>query len=225
MIIDGIKYESKVNGWALVANISNYNSHVILPQEINSLPIIEIANTAFSDGEDIETLEIPDTVQCIGMYAFSGCRNLKTVVERKTNFKLTQKELLLRDGAFIGCSRLKSVMLNKCIVLAGKSVFQRCHHLEQIGERNQIYGVRVPDFCFQACVSLEYLTFMSNSVELGNNVFNWCTALKTLTFWSQIVDCDYNDTWDSLRGKKIICTPTCNLANLAYDGVDIQIAY
>jgi hypothetical protein len=222
-VVDGIRYASKPNGWALSSNSSNHNSHVIIPNEIDDQPIIEIENHAFSDREELETIEIPNTVQCIGKYAFSDCSNLKTVIERKTNFKLPHQTLLLRDGAFIDCRNLERVLFNKWITLAGKSVFRRCHHLEHIGFDNRIYGTRVPNLCFQACISLEHLTFMSKSIELGNNVFNWCTSLKTLTFLAEKVDCDDEDTWISLKNKKIICPATCNLANLAYEGVDIQI--
>ncbi len=223
-IIDGIRYASKPNGWIVAGNDSIHDAYIELPKEIDNKPVVEIANSAFADNDDIEVVVIPNSVQCIGMHAFSGCSNLRSVIESKTNFKLPHQALLLRDGAFLDCRRLEQVVSNNWITLAGSSVFQRCHHLEHIGVDNHIYGVRVPALCFQACVSLEHLTFMGKSVELGNNVFNWCTALKTLTFFSERVECEDEDTWISLKQKKIICPSTCNLANLAYEGVDVQIA-
>lgn len=75
-------YAEEENGISIKKYLGN-NRFVVIPNEINSLPIIEIAEQCFKDCEFIEQLVIPDSVEKISDQAFKGCINLCAINCRK----------------------------------------------------------------------------------------------------------------------------------------------
>lgn len=101
---------------------------VVLPEEIDGMPVTEVAAYAFSDrcgerkeeylvyeteghafasdgehllaGIDVEEVILPNTVQRIGNYIFYGCKNLKRL-------EFSDALLHIGGGAFTGCGALK----------------------------------------------------------------------------------------------------------------------
>lgn len=224
MVYDGIEYEDCVNSWIAIKNVSNFSSHLRIPPTIGKKNVVAISNHVFADNERLEVVAIPTTITEIGNYAFSGCKNLKCVKEIACRGISEYKGLILNKCAFQDCRELKEILLSSWITLHGEKIFQRCHKLETIGTawENRVYG-NVPEQCFQACISLPYLTISKPNCVIGNNAFNWCSKLKAITFISHTVTCTDADTWNSLRRKKLRCLPNCNLTELCYDGVEVEV--
>ena len=59
MIYDGIQYEERYGYWHAVKNVSNYNSYLTIPEEIQGKPVIGIDAHVFADNESIQVVEIP----------------------------------------------------------------------------------------------------------------------------------------------------------------------
>ena len=84
---------------------------VVVPREIDEMPVTEIAPYAFSAhnddkepdamcGEELTEIVLPDTIRRIGRYAFYGCENLE-----KITFYSNIKDI--GAGAFTGCHRVR----------------------------------------------------------------------------------------------------------------------
>lgn len=84
---------------------------VVVPSEIDGMPVTEIAPYAFSAhsedrepeavcGEKLTEIFLPDTLQRIGRYAFYGCENLEKIA-----FYSNIKDI--GAGAFTGCHRVR----------------------------------------------------------------------------------------------------------------------
>ena len=225
MIHDGIEYENGSTGWIATKNISNFGSRLCIPPEINKKIVVAIADHVFADNENLEEVIIPTSITEIGNFAFAGCTNLRSVKEVLGIFGRNQLGLRLNKGAFQGCKELKEILISSELLLCGEKIFQRCHKLETIGVtgENKLYG-SVPNQCFQACLALEHLTIVKAiKCVISNNAFNWCSNLKILTLISDVVVCEDDDTWSSLKRTRIRCLPTCNLTELGYEGVEIEV--
>lgn len=105
---------------------------VILPREIDGIPVTSVAPYAFSRskeeekgnvywyrempdedpeklpeicGETVHEIVFPDTVEKIGNYIFYGCKNLKTL-------ELTDRLMQIGSGAFTGCLSLSELVIH-----------------------------------------------------------------------------------------------------------------
>lgn len=95
-----------------------------------------IGEDAFLENQKIERVIVPDGVDAIESYAFSGCVNLKSVVLPET-----LQEINL--GAFYGCENLESVNLPEKLRIIGPKAFSLCKSLE---------ADSVPGFLIEACL-------------------------------------------------------------------------
>ncbi len=118
--------------------------------------------------DDTITELIFDKPLIIGKYAFSGCRNLETVV-------INNPDCIIERNAFEKCLSLREIK-----VLAGKiekGAFSFCRHLEKA----EISGVSVlPDELFAGCSSLKKIQFSCEVTEIGWRCFDECTALAEI---------------------------------------------
>ena len=96
---------------------------VVIPREIEGMPVTEIAPYSFSAhseekepgaicGESLTEIFLPDTLHRIGRYAFYGCENLE-----KITFYSNIKDI--GAGAFTGCHRVRH--LDVTVVEKGRS--------------------------------------------------------------------------------------------------------
>ena len=56
------------------------DTRVIIPQEIDGLPVTELGSSAFYKCYDLEQVELPSTIKTIGRECFFKCGNLKRVL-------------------------------------------------------------------------------------------------------------------------------------------------
>ncbi len=70
------------NGVVIYGVVELVDPNVIIPDEIDGLPVTIIWQSAFSmyDGRDfIETVTLPESLTCVGFNAFKNCSNLRSV--------------------------------------------------------------------------------------------------------------------------------------------------
>lgn len=89
--------------------IRSYNgskTNVVIPSEINGLPVTRIAESAFRENSVIASVVIPDSVTEIGEYAFYSCESLVKVV-------LSENVKEIKTFTFGGNDALASINLDK----------------------------------------------------------------------------------------------------------------
>lgn len=108
--------------------IAGYNGTVpenlVIPSEINGLPVEEIEYDAFYECDELKSVVIPNSVTYIGAYAFSMCTNLTSVTFSK-NLQI------IEDSAFYG-SDLTSITVPDSVYSLGDMVFADCADLSKI---------------------------------------------------------------------------------------------
>lgn len=98
---------------------------VVLPKSYNGLPITTIAQSAFVNNTNIQSLKISDTIVAIGLWAFEGCTSLKTV-------EVASSVKFIMAYAFRGCTALESVTFNEGLECIMTGVFRDCSSLKSL---------------------------------------------------------------------------------------------
>lgn len=105
------------DNFIIIVNLVNQQKDVVVPDTIEGLPVREIADFAFYEyykliglitipRSKLETIELPNTLQKIGKFAFYQARNLKSVI-----LPASLKEL--SESAFAGANKLTSFTINR----------------------------------------------------------------------------------------------------------------
>ena len=132
-------------------------------------------------GSQVEKYEIGDGVIDIGINAFLGCSNVKSIYIAPHNSSLTgiynhafegcsslttinipSSVTIIREGAFEGCSALKSVTLNSDDFVS--ALYDTDHNM------SKIFGSQVEEYIIG-----------NNVTMIGMNAFSDCSALKSVT--------------------------------------------
>lgn len=99
-----LRFERCEDGEALVlADIGAcVDACIVIPNEIDGLPVREIAERALELCDGITEIKVSEGVETIGMWAFAHCRNLETV-------SLPDTVTEIGSGAFYACPRLTRI--------------------------------------------------------------------------------------------------------------------
>lgn len=168
---------------------------VVIPAEIEGLPVTIINSTSFAQHKLIKKIVIPDSVTLIGNHAFleSGLTSVK--MSRSVTFiasgafkkcteliDITFPDALQKIGpdAFCGCKSLARVVLPASLKeLDDTSIFSHCTALTSVTFRS---GVEViPNFTFFCDSALTEVILPDTLKEIRMSAFNKCTALEKIT--------------------------------------------
>ena len=116
-----------------------------------------------------ETFVVPDGVEFVGPYAFSGLASLTSVV-------LPDSVVEIGDFAFSDCSSLTSIDLPKGLRKIGEWAFNRCSSLEKIDIPESALDIGVA--AFSCCSSLKKFVFPKNMKIIENQMFGNCDSLR-----------------------------------------------
>ena len=124
------------------------------------------------DGTNIESAELPESLEKIGAYCFAYCYNLTRVKLPKNllsmgegifensdsldNIIFPEGITSIPDYTFYGCENLKNITLPKCIKKIGKNAFKNCISLElTISDKIEIKGKTVFKNCKKINITRE----------------------------------------------------------------------
>ncbi len=137
---------------AKISSYSGSDASVVIPAEVNGIPVVAIGSGAFMNRTFIEEVTIPDSVTYIAAHAFDNtaiynnhfadypmeplyidghliaCKNTYTSGE----VVITGGTKTIADEAFMGVVNLKSVIIPKSVVTIGTYAFKNCTNLSNI---------------------------------------------------------------------------------------------
>ena len=119
----------------------------------------------------VTKVDIPDTVDYVGVDAFAFCKTLSHV---KCNAKK------LGAAVFSSCTALQEVVLGgvpKCI---SADCFQLCESLTSVELTNSIETIETG--AFWKCSALKTIRIPANVKAIEANAFYWCVALEKVIF-------------------------------------------
>ncbi len=196
-----IEYQLEEKG-AVITKVQGRAAEIRIPETIGGLPVIALGERAFAVKEEAPVAEpeeelaaelvfvekaeeptaagqalrrvfLPDSIETIGAYAFSGCSALERI---HLPAKLTEISQRMFDGcgsleqltlpaglrsigdyAFYGCGKLKRLHLPEGVQQIGKYAFYNCRKMEEINIPLAATDLNMG--LFLNCDSLTYLSF------------------------------------------------------------------
>ena len=122
---------------------------VVIPDEIEGLPVTSIGGSAFSACGGLTSITIPDSVTSIGDGAFAGCLNLNSVT-------ILDSVTSIGEGAFMVCPRLTSINIPDSVTSIGGGAFVDCSMLTSITIPDSVTSIGA--YAFGDCSNLTSIT-------------------------------------------------------------------
>lgn len=128
----------------------------------------------------VTKVNISDSVQEIGKYAFYNCFALEgiTIGDRVTN---------IDEYSFANCTDLQAAEMGTRVNTIGEYAFSGCTNLDTLILNNSL--ATISSYAFQDC-SLEEVVLPTSLNTLGKGAFKNCTFLNDVTIQSNLADCN-----------------------------------
>ena len=97
-------YHEEKDGKATVTDADKNITEVIIPREINNIPIVNIKKKAFLGCKQLRSISLPETVKNVGEWAFAFCDSL-------SELKLASNRAVFGQGAFKNDARLEKLWI------------------------------------------------------------------------------------------------------------------
>ena len=176
--VDGLCYQTASGGVNVVKESSGLNNYagltnVVIPSVVgyngHNYKVVRISAQAFRYAQNLETVEMPNTVTMIG------------------------------DGALFSCPKLRSVKISSSVKTIGTGNFKDCAMLEElwVDPENTVYDTRDSCNALIKTSTNELIVACNNSfvpatVEtIANNAFYNLGGIKTITIPSSVTNVGY----------------------------------
>lgn len=208
-------YERSTEGYGYkITGYTGSMTDIVIPDEINNMPVVEIGNSAFAYCSDLTSIVIPDTVVYIDDYAFNYCSGL-------TSITIPDSVYSIGESAFTYCSSLPCILIPDSVTYIGDSAFNYCDNLSNIdiSENNSVYSsidgvlfnndkseliyfpnanstdnyvvpdgvTTIGDSAFYCCTSLNSITISESVNYINDSAFSGCTNLTDVTIPDDVI--------------------------------------
>ena len=158
------------------------------------------SNNFYINDQEIKDLVIPNSVNSIKDYAFSGCSSLTSVTIGKsvksighafrycsslTSVTIPNSVKSIGEEAFAGCSKLTSVTINSDAIVS-KNYSSSSNISDIFGSQVTEYIIgesvtSIGDYAFLDCSSLTSVTIGESVKSIGYYAFRYCSSLTSVT--------------------------------------------
>ena len=130
---DGVYTYKVVNDEVVITGFKKEIKGAIeIPYIIDYMPVTSIAEGAFFDCFQLESVKIPQGVREIGAWAFSMCVELKSI-------EIPSTVTSIGNGAFSWCEKLESIKIPSGVTSVGTWAFAFCENLKTVDIPNRKY--------------------------------------------------------------------------------------
>lgn len=162
------QYESGSGGICITGWDDTISSEAVVPEEIDGVPVTEIAPGAFSGCKMLTTVTLPDSVATIGEGAFSDCSHLADV-QLPTGLEVIPPRL------FSGCTFLGRISLPVGLGSIGEASFENC---QQLAAADLPEGItEIGNRAFNGCEGLTEVFLPDSLKQIGTDAFRGCKQL------------------------------------------------
>lgn len=137
-----------------LAENSTKETKIVIPEKVYERPVTKIQSHAFHGCDNIEKIEIPNSVTTIYNYAFAHCPNLTEI-----NLPTGLKDIGI--GAFVGCKKLKNIEIPNQVDCIPEHTFIGCTQLTNINIGSETASINIK--AFDNCPNLVNITVAKNN--------------------------------------------------------------
>lgn len=144
---------------------SNTVDDVIVPRFYDTATVVGVANFGLQNNDKIKSvdfMEAPD-LEKIGMYGFSGCSSLESVV-------VPSSITSIGVSAFRNCTALKTAEYYGNSNSVSVEAFYGCSALEKVRLSARLTSIQ--SLAFAGCSSLEYIEISDTVTYIASNAFD-----------------------------------------------------
>lgn len=164
--------------------------------------LTRIDDYAFSNCDNLVSIEFPSMLEEIGVQAFYSCDALETITfadnaslktirkeafydcDNLTSFEFVDSLEVIGASAFYSCNKLGDLVFgeNSCLTTIGKQAFYGCESIQTITMPGSL--VTIDEKAFYNCSGLKTVTFPSDAslTTIANEAFRGCNLLSSFTF-------------------------------------------
>lgn len=168
---DGMFTFGYVDGGVELVNVESTALSVRLPAETDGRRIVGVADGAFYNCSNLESVTLPEGLKYIGKHAFSGCENL-----RKVDIPDTVETI--GANALSACVALRELHLPEKLREIPEGLCYTCAQLETVNLPDNV--TKIGDEAFYCCYQLQNTPMPEHLTELGNYAFAFCTSFTEL---------------------------------------------
>ncbi len=187
---------------------------IIIPSEIEGLPVTTIGDRAFENHKDLKSIEIPKSVTSIGKGAFEDCRSLKSI-------EIPKSVTSIGEGAFRKCTGLKSINIPNSITSIEDLAFSDCISLTSINIPNSVTSIG--SSAFYDCSNLTSINIPESVTSIGESAFEDCSSLTSINIPESVTSIGryafYNTPWFKEKQKE---NPLVIVNEILIDGTACQ---
>ncbi len=152
-----------------VANMETENE---IAYEFSEDEVISCRSVKELFGTDPVSVEIPDGIRYIDVFAFLGCKKLETVT-------IPESVVEIDDEAFAECQSLREIVIPDSVEKMGRAVFRECEKLKDVKLPDGLE--RLGHSFFIMCSELEKIVLPENLKRIEPSAFAGCVRLKEVT--------------------------------------------
>ena len=139
----------------------DYGTEIEIPSLIKGYPVKGIRYDAFNGVDTMSSVKIPDSVESIGVRAFTECYMKEIVIPDSVT--------TLGSYVFDGCKALTSVKLSENIESIPKYAFRGCENIESIIIPEKV--TEIGDGAFYNCPKLKSVEIPASVTAISDNAF------------------------------------------------------
>ena len=163
--LEGVLYNKERT--TLINYPSKKQGAFIIPNTVQT-----IYEYAFTGSTRLTNVTIPNSVTTIGRNAFLFCSSL-------TSINIPNSVTTIEEGAFYGCSGLTNVIIPNSVTTIGGYAFMECSSLASVTIGNSV--TTIGDGAFKECSSLASVAIGNSVTTIGGSAFQNCSSLTSVT--------------------------------------------
>jgi hypothetical protein len=160
------------NGAITITGYTGLGGAVVIPSQVNGVPVAGIGDKAFFECFNLTGVTIPNSVTNIGNSAFFDCDLASVTIPNSVSN--------IGDYAFDGCTILTNVTIGSSVTSIGEGAFGYCTSLMSMTIPDSV--ITLGSYIFQACTNLSSVVIGNGVTSIGHGAFYDCTNLKGVYF-------------------------------------------
>lgn len=176
-----IYYTARGTSATVVNGDMKYSGNVNIPATVSydgiDFSVVSIGGFAFSDCSDLNSVNLPSSLQSIGDYAFHDCISLNSII-------IPNSVTAIGSNVFDGCSNLVSITLSNSLKSIEKYTFYNCRSLQTIDIPSSVR--KIGEMAFQNCRLLSSVTIPNSVTSIEAFAFDKCSSLESLVIPNQL---------------------------------------